>query len=132
MSKKISRILLTLIFLSACVAHGADVWGFREIKMFNNSIPGLLQILHYQADTHGGEVEVEVSGKALNECPGGDEKLRFTWTFEGDITTATQGSVFSYTAHAEKGATGNPCPPGFAADRSMMDIIGSSGAGSPF
>ena len=132
MSKRVCTIACAVILLFAGIAHGADVWAFREVKVFSEARPELLQILREQFDSHGGTVEVKVDGKAVNACPGGNETLRFTWTFTQDITTATQGTVFSYATRAEPGAVANPCPPGFAAARSFIDIIGSASAGSPF
>jgi hypothetical protein len=91
-----------------------------------------LQITSEQPpDTNGGDVVVEINGKAAGLCPDGTESLRFRWRFANDITTIHSGSMINVALEAGQVRSTGSCGTSMA-DRSSFAVTGSSGVGSGF
>jgi hypothetical protein len=82
-------------------------------------------------DENGGSVEITVEGNAKYVCPGGSEKMRFTWRFGREaskIVTATGVSASMETGQLNANP---PCSTGLSAN-SDFTMEGSSSSTNPF
>lgn len=130
-----SAILFSILAVSGHVvtvrAQGGS-WVFYDVRVFKTMSP-------YSAVTSetfskaGGDVEINIDGKALGACPGGSEKMRFTWRFAGDMTSIANGGSFRVSLNAGIASQGGTC-----AGRnpysvhSSISAVGSKGMKSPF
>ena len=106
-------------------------WRLKDIQVFTK-MGGYSQITSEKYDKTGGNVEINSSGNALDLCPGGSEKMRFTWNFVGDMSTISNGGAVPVNLSAGVLSTGKPCRLGSIGDFSVLSIYGGSGGSSPF
>lgn len=130
-----SALLLSILAVSGHLftfrAQGGS-WGYYDVRVFKKMSP-------YGAVTSesfgkgGGDVEINIDGRALGACPGGSEKMKFTWRFAGDMSTIANGGSFRVNLSAGIASQGGAC-----AGRnpysvhSTISAVGSKGMKSPF
>ena len=79
----------------------------------------------------GGVVEIVVQGTAFDICPGGEERLRFNWSFSQNVSQVVPSTGVSASLQALQVHTKLPCTIGLAA-RSDLTLRGSDGVVNPF
>lgn len=105
-----TAILISLIAPSGRLATAqapSSSWVLKEIKVFTK----LSEYSAVTAETYnksGGTVEINVDGRALNACPGGSEKMSFTWSFVGDMSRIANGGAFTVNLRGSASEAG-PC-----------------------
>ena len=119
---------LLALAMAAAPEKGTD-WALKEIRVFNG-MGDLGQITAEKYDATGGAVEVTVNGNAGGICPGGSEKLRFTWRFARDVSLISAEGAAA-TIDAVQLSKAGPCTDGLAG-RSYLMFRGSAGVGAPF
>lgn len=143
--KKMQTVFFVTCFVSAAIffslvtapGHFATTkvqgksWRLKDIKVFNK-LSSYSVITSESYDKNGGSVEINVSGNALNVCPGGSEKMRFTWRFGRDIAEVSNGDAVSANLQAGVVTYSKPCTGHHIAGLSTLYIYGSRGNGSPF
>ena len=82
-------------------------------------------------DASGGFSELELSGSLLGACPGGSERVRFSWRFAEPVGSLRDGAkITADLSGAALAATGG-CKGGLAA-RAYVSVGGSNGDVNPF
>ena len=125
-----AAFLFSLIALSGHYAAVQGNWKLKEIKVFPK-MTGYSAITSEKYNKDGGNVEINVSGDALGMCPGGSEKMRFTWSFEGDASTISNGGTLTVNLRAGVLSVGKPCTGATIAQFSNLSIYGGGGGSSP-
>ena len=106
--------LLGLVAPRAAAAAQGNLWHFEQVA-WKDVIGRGVQVgeVTYevrQADLRGGRVRVTgFGGPPDNFCPGGWEEFLFTWSFDRDLTTVTNGETFSIRLAAERPRWQLPC-----------------------
>lgn len=107
-------------------------WTLKTIRVFNTMDGSVATITSERYDATGGSVEINISGNILGGiCPGGYEKLRFTWQFDRDVSQVSNGGAVSASLQAGQVSKSENCGAQIAA-RSVMSLTPSSGTNSPF
>jgi hypothetical protein len=105
-------------------------WKLKEIKVFSK-MTRFSEVTSEKYDKNGGNIEINTSGDALGLCPGGSERMRFTWSFEGDAATISNGGTITVNLRAGVLSVGKPCRLGSIGDFSTLSIYGGGGGKSP-
>ena len=104
---------------------------FNRVRVFN-SLNENGTVTRERYDSTGGIVEINVDGKAYGFCPGGSEKLRFSWSFiDGDISRVPSSSNLTARLEISQIVRNQPCTTSYL-DRTEFWIQGSNGTASPF
>lgn len=125
-------ILFSLVTLPGhlALANGqSGAWRLKAIKVFNTMNRHAV-ITSERYDQNGGSVEIQVNGNAHNFCPGGIEKMRFTWRFERAAVEVANGSAVNASMDAGLLTRSAPCTGATIAGYSYVTINGSSGGSS--
>ncbi len=128
-----TAILISLIASSGYFATARSQsggWRLKEIKVFTK-LSDYSAVTTETYDKFGGNVEINVDGRALGACPGGSEKIGFRWSFVGDMSRIANGGSFTVNlagGASEAGACAGKRP--FSA-LSSMAARGSKGGKCP-
>lgn len=106
----------------------SGVWNLKEIRVRNTMDGNAGAVTRQQYDANGGDVEVNMSGNILNFCPGGFERIRFTWRFDRAMTQITHGSGVSAHLDAHQSGKSSNCGVQLAM-RSYGTLNASAGSG---
>jgi hypothetical protein len=98
-------------------------WKLREIRVFNTMDGRFGTITSERYDASGGSVDIQISGDSASICPGGYEKVRFTWSFAGNITEVVSGGGVNASLAAGQVAKSQNCRTTLAAS-SFMEFSG--------
>jgi hypothetical protein len=110
----------------------SGTWALKEIRVFNTMDGSVAAITSEQYDARGGSVDINISGNVLGgTCPGGSEKIRFTWRFHGDVSQVANGGAVSANLHAGQVSRSENCRDAIA-QRSTIAVYPSSGTKSLF
>lgn len=123
-----AALLISLLALSGHLATAqaqGGSWKLKENRVFNNMDGSVATVTAERYDASGGSVDIQLSGNILSMCPGGFEKLRFTWNFADDITEITNGGVVSASLDARQASKSQNCGTQLAS-RSVMYIYSGS------
>jgi hypothetical protein len=126
------RLRAAFIALSALPAQAQDKgtdWTLETIRVFNG-MGTFAQITSEKYDAKGGAVEVNLDGRNAGICPGGSEKIRFTWSFGKDATNIDAAGISAVLESSQLG-TGGGCRSELSG-RTNMILRGSAGVGGPF
>ena len=129
----VAAMLFSVLALSGhFTSANAQSGGYRFIgvKAFYK-MSGYSAITGENANQHGGSVDINVSGNALNLCPGGAEKMRFTWRFEREVSQVSINSSVNANLNAGVLSRAEPCTGSTIASYSELTMNGSSGDSSP-
>lgn len=121
-------LALSVSFPTAKAQSGS--WQLKEIKVFTK-LSGYSAVTSETYNKDGGNVEINVKGDALGLCPGGAEKMRFTWRFEGDASRLTNGGTVTVNLQAGVLSVAKPCTGTTIAQFSGLSIYGGGGGSSP-
>ena len=109
---------------------GPPAWHLREVRVFNQLQTGGA-VVRESFDASGGFSELELSGSLLGACPGGSERVRFSWRFAEPVGSLRDGAkITADLSGAALAATGE-CKGGLAA-RAYVSVGGSNGDVNPF
>jgi hypothetical protein len=128
----IAHLSAAFIALSAMPTRAQDKgtdWTLESIRVFNG-MGTLAQITSERYDAKGGAVEVNLDGRNASICPGGAEKIRFTWSFGKDATNIDAAGISAVLETSQLGTSGG-CRSELSG-RTNMIFRGSSGVGGPF
>ncbi|MDB5231276.1 MAG: hypothetical protein JWN76_2081 [Chitinophagaceae bacterium] len=104
---------------------------FYKVRVIN-TIGKYAGITSEHYDENGGAVEIEENGDFNGYCPGGLERLRFTWSFMPvNISQVSSNRVVSARLDIKQLVAVKPCTNSFI-NRTEMWLAGSDGAISPF
>jgi hypothetical protein len=132
-----AALVFSLFALSGPIVHvkgiqSSGTWTLKEIRVFNTMDGNVATITSEHYDATGGAVEINISGNVLGGiCPGGNEKLRFTWQFDRNVTQVSNGGAVSASMAAGQVSKSANCGVQIAS-RSLMVLVPSSGSSSPF
>ena len=105
-------------------------WRLKTIKVFNK-LSSFNTVTREQYNETGGSVDIQIDGASNGLCPGGTEKLRFNWQFEGDITSIVDGGGLSVNLQAGAVGVNKPCIESTFTQFSPIYIYGQRGVLSP-
>lgn len=114
------------------LADQGDIWTLQEINP-NTVGMGLhpsVTMANQQMDSAGGFIEFNLSGNNhWQSCPGGSERIRFSWHFTSDVSQLTEGGETTVVVSGEPLHVAAPCT-GELAARARITASGTKG-GSP-
>jgi len=106
-------------------------WKLDHIRVINSMDGSVATITSERYDATGGSVDIQISGNVLGgTCPGGFEKLRFTWQFEQNVSRVVNGGAVSANLDARQIGKSQKCGDEIAW-RSYMSLYPSAGVRSP-
>ena len=112
--------------------QSSGTWTLKQVRVFNNMPGAVATITREQYDENGGSVDIQISGDILGgTCPGGFEKVRFTWRFERSVAQIVQGGAVSANLAAGQVTKSQNCSTQIAT-RSFLNLTPSAGGSSPF
>jgi hypothetical protein len=124
-------VAVFLFSLSALSGNWATVqaqggsWTLKEKRVFNNMDGSVATITSERYDASGGSVDLQLSGDILSFCPGGYEKLRFTWSFPDNVTSVVNGGGIGVSLDARQISKSQNCGTQLAS-RSVMYVYPGS------
>lgn len=104
-------------------------WRFKEVRVFTRLDNA--RVVKATHDTSGGQVDLEVSGKAYQLCPDGAEQLRLVWKFDRAVDALSNGQKVSPTLDASLITRSGGCTGGLGS-RTVFSFGGSNGQVNPF
>jgi hypothetical protein len=114
------------------LADQGDIWTLQDIHL-NTVGVGLhpsVTIVSQKMDSTGGFIEFNLSGdNYFKSCPGGAERVRFSWRFATDVFQLTEGGETTVVVSGEPLHVSAPCTGGLAT-RARITASGTKG-GSP-
>lgn len=117
---------------TTALADEGDVWTLQDINLNTEGV-GLhpsVTIASQQMDSAGGFIEFNLGGdNHWQSCPGGSERVRFSWHFASDVFQLTEGGTTTVTVSGEPLGAQAPCTGGLAT-RARITASGTKG-GSP-
>jgi hypothetical protein len=116
-----AMLLFSAFAVSGHLTAAEGSWKFKENRVFNNMNGSVATITAERYDTSGGSVDLQLKGDILSFCPGGFEKMRFTWSFPDNITEIVNGSTISSSLDARQTSKSQNCGTQLAS-RSFMYI----------
>lgn len=122
----------TIALPTPALADEGDIWTLQDINL-NTEGTGLhpsVTIASQQMDSTGGFIEFNLSGNNYHQsCPGGAERVRFSWRFASDVFQLTEGGETTVVLSGEPLHVSAPCTGGLAT-RARITASGTKG-GSP-
>src|SRR5688572_24689147 len=125
----IAAFIILLGALPAAAQEKGTDWTLERVGVFNG-MGAYAQIASERYDAAGGAVEVNLDGRNAGICPGGAEKIRFTWSFGKDATNIDASGI-SAVLEASQLSTSGGCRSELSGRTSMI-FRGSAGVGGPF
>ena len=86
---------------------GQAAWRLGDVRL-HSTLNGA-SVARQTYDRFGGAVELDVSGDIDQLCPGGSERLRFTWRFDRDVGGLAPGDEIAATLTAESLSADRGC-----------------------
>lgn len=112
---------LIAVCFTAITINAATPWKFTRTysyKDWNNA-----QIESENVTLTGGTLDLVVTGTPYDLCPRGNERMRFTWRFDKDISQFNPGDRFGARLEAQLVSMGGDCKGGLAY-RTNANVIG--------
>lgn len=119
--------LLIALYGTFSPAQAQGAWRLKETRVYNNMDGSAAAITSERYDSSGGMVEIQLNGNILSFCPGGYEKMRFTWNFPQGASSIVHGGTVSAALDARQVSKSQNCGTQLAS-RSLMYMYAGSHA----